>query len=380
MWLVGVSEEMEEEYPALPRVFETLRRTIESVPSSWRQEIDRYVLTRFIATLRLAATGQIELSPGQYYQAIYDEMDRASDPCEISAVATLASAFWTDDRDQCRYITKNIDAVRRGASIRRLFVVSDVDWPKLYPVIRQQLEVGISIRRARRTILAEATALEDMVVYLDQPGAAPRIYITDHFFDNPAKIKRARLVLDIDDRGALLEAFERVWSTASVVTPRDLKEAVTPDQFSPEPGPNMKEYSLATPVVTCAEAASAKGIALANEVKTLLLSTTKGFVALHLPGDAEAALRCVKNALEVREARLASPDELKELGLVPGTVCAVKDPIWSLPHLISKRVLQMDMVSTNNGTHRGFYRFHPSVLLEASSVMIGAFELGGENA
>lgn len=259
-----------------------------------------------------------------------------------------------------------------------MYIVSDQDWHDLHSVVRQQLEAGIPVRRTKPTIFTELPSLEDMVVFVDPEAAVSRAYVADHYFDDQSKVRRGRLIFGKEDRGQLLDSFERLWALASVVTIRDLineeKVNLRTERGTPEPGPNMKEYTLANPVVKCDEAASAKGIPLENELKTLLLATQKGFVALHLPGNADASFRSVKNALEIREACLATPNELASFGLRPGTVCALKDPVWSLPHLISKRVLQMDMISTNNGTQRGFYRFHPSVLLEADSVMLGEFE------
>ncbi|HUP60251.1 MAG TPA: TIR domain-containing protein [Thermoanaerobaculia bacterium] len=376
LWLQGVKEEMESEHPSLPRLYEMLRATFKSVPNSWREAIERYVVGSFMTTLKLASQGQIVLTPGQYYQAIYDELDEAAAPCEVLGVATLSSTFWSEDREQRTYVRKNAEAVRRGADIKRLFIVPDVEWNKLNRVVRQQLELGIHVRRAKPAILAEATRLEDMVMFVHRPSGSSRVYITDPAFDNPTAIRRARLILDAQDRSDLFEAFERVWSNAASVTVRDLATSVPPgkDERAPEPGPNMKVYALASPVVSCEEAAAAKGIPLDNELKTLILTTKRGYVALHILGNGEASLRAVKNAMDAREASLAPLAALSALGLQPGTVCAVKDPVWSLPHLITRRVFSKDMVSTNNGTHRGFYRFHPSVLLEADSVMVGDFE------
>jgi len=237
--------------------------------------------------------------------------------------------------------------------------------------------VGIHIRRARPAILAEALRLEDMVIVIPTPEVDSRIYITDPAFDNPTAIRRARLMLDADVRKDLYTTFQRVWASSTTVTIRDLETtAVAKDTRAPEPGPNMKVYTLDSPVVSCEEAAAAKGIPLDNELKTLILDTTRGLVALHLLGDGEASLRAVKNAMGVKQAFLAEASTLAEIGLQPGTVCAVKDPVWSMPHLITRRILSKDMVSTNNGTHRGFYRFHPTVLLEADSVTLGDFEQG----
>lgn len=136
----------------------------------------------------------------------------------------------------------------------------------------------------------------------------------------------------------------------------------------------LKEYKLDRPVVTCEEAARAKGIPLENELKTLLLETSNGLVAVELPGDAKVSLRKIKDVLEVKNAHLAAPEILAELGLKPGTVSAVCAPVWDMPHLVSMRLLNIDEVSTNSGKKDGYYRFEPSLLLKAENVKIGDFE------
>lgn len=376
IWLDGVRDEIEHNDPALPHLLDELRTVFRAVPSAWRTEIDRYVLSSFVAALKQASQGQIVLTPGQYYQAIYDEIDQIAAPAEVLGVVTLASPLWTDDRDQLRYVRKNTQAAQRGVSIRRLFIVPDHEWPRFHGPVKELLSAGISVRRARPAIVAEATVLEDMVLFVDKTRGTSRAYVAEPAFDNPGRIRRGRLLLNADDRGALRDIFERVWTTASEMTARDIaKPRTSGDQAGRgEPGRSMRAYSLARPVVSCAEAAMAKGIPIANELKSLIISTAKGMVALHLPGDSEANLRAVKQVLEVREASLASPEELSALGLSPGIVCAVKAPTWDLPHLVSRRVMQMEYVSTNNGTHRGFYRFHPAVFYDADSLVVGEFE------
>ena len=136
----------------------------------------------------------------------------------------------------------------------------------------------------------------------------------------------------------------------------------------------LKEYKLERPVVTCEEAARAKGIPLENELKTLLLETSNGLVAVELPGDAYASLRKIKDFLNVKKAYMATPETLAKLKLEPGTISTVHAPIWDMLHLVSKRLLKIDEVSTNSGNKDGYYRFKPSILLKAKNVKIGDFE------
>jgi len=137
--------------------------------------------------------------------------------------------------------------------------------------------------------------------------------------------------------------------------------------------PEFEEYILKKPVVSCKEAAIAKGIPLKNELKTLILKTRLGFVALQLPGNAKASLRKVKNALNINQASLASPKELQLFGLEPGTVSAVQNPTWSMFHLVDETLLSLKYISTNSGSKRGYYIFKPSVLLNADNVLFGDF-------
>jgi prolyl-tRNA editing enzyme YbaK/EbsC (Cys-tRNA(Pro) deacylase) len=135
----------------------------------------------------------------------------------------------------------------------------------------------------------------------------------------------------------------------------------------------LKVYKLDKEVVTCEEAAVAKGIPLKNELKTLIIQTSDGLYALHLPGNRQASLRAVKNFLNVDESYLLDEDELGELHLMPGTVSPMVDIVWNLPHLVSQEVLNRNFVSTNDGTRSGYVIFKPQILLSAMNVKIGKF-------
>jgi prolyl-tRNA editing enzyme YbaK/EbsC (Cys-tRNA(Pro) deacylase) len=82
----------------------------------------------------------------------------------------------------------------------------------------------------------------------------------------------------------------------------------------------------------------------------------------------------VKSRLEATEAYLADPEDLLALDLSPGTVCAILEPVWSMPHLVSHRLLNRGMVMTNNGTRTGYFEFDPALLTEAADVVVDDFE------
>jgi prolyl-tRNA editing enzyme YbaK/EbsC (Cys-tRNA(Pro) deacylase) len=127
-------------------------------------------------------------------------------------------------------------------------------------------------------------------------------------------------------------------------------------------------------VVTCVQAASAKGIPLENELKTLVVRTTNGVYAVNVRGNQAVSLRAVKRFLHVREAHLLSALELRLLGLTPGTVCPVLAPVWNMRQLLSTTLLNLDFVTTNNGCLSGYFVFSPQLLLKLPNLQVGDFE------
>ncbi|HPQ67978.1 MAG TPA: nucleotide-binding protein [bacterium] len=366
-WLNRVKDELKQIYPKQENLFNHIKQCLTGLPVSWRKNIDDYIISNFYNSLIMASQGQIELTPGQYYNALFEEMENAKKPIKIYAVAALSSEFWKEDDEQQEYLDKNFKAVNRGVEIQRLYFVPDSDWDDHKQIIKAQLEHKIVIRRVKKP----DTPLEDMVMFFDPSNNTSRAYIADHVLNNPHRIRRGRLLLDQHESRNLYKAFKMEWKRAIRVTNENLYDNKS---SLPEPGIMLKAFFLDEPVVSCEEAAAAKNIPLENELKTLILKTQIGTIALHLPGNKEASLRSIKNVLEVKDVSLASLEDLKSLGLSPGTVCAVKDPVWSMRHMISKQLLRKKFVSTNNGTLQGYYRFDPKILLEANDFILGDFE------
>lgn len=126
-------------------------------------------------------------------------------------------------------------------------------------------------------------------------------------------------------------------------------------------------------VVSCEEAAAAKGISLVNELKSLVLETSKGLYIVHIPGNKCLDLRKVKKFIHVDEACLASKEVLTSLGVRPGTVTPFSDNIWNLRQLVSEEILSLKFVSTNNGKLDEYISFSPMLLLKVPNVYVGNF-------
>jgi len=143
-------------------------------------------------------------------------------------------------------------------------------------------------------------------------------------------------------------------------------------------------------VYSCEDAATAKGISLHEELKSLVLrivpqnekATLNDLCILHLPGDKMADLRAVKRDIKKHfnsdEAYLAYDTDLKLLGVAHGAVCPFLDKIWELTHLISEDLLDIKRVSTNSGRFNSCIYFHPNTLLKSPRYIIGNYSKQAE--
>ena len=136
---------------------------------------------------------------------------------------------------------------------------------------------------------------------------------------------------------------------------------------------------LAFEVISCKQAALAKSIPIEQELKTLVLysKTVDDFFAAHIRGGDRLRHRAVKSIakkakLGLRgDLSLASPAQLSNLNLRPGTVCPLLEPVWGMHHFIDKNVFSNPVVSTNDGTRTGYIFFPPSLLELADVTTLG---------
>lgn len=336
--------------------------------------VERHVLYRLKRDMDLLAHNEISLTQSEYYSELLREIRSADVTTEITAISTMTAELWNANPEQVKYADENIAAAKRGAKIRRLFVCSDNDWRQLGPRILGQVGSGIEVRRAPLQIFRDVRELEDMVVFSNHGRGTRRGFIANVSRQSRYELDSGTIILDVDKRQATYSAFQRAWDIGDDVATEGLPRKGPAIGSAPPPGLAMDAISLNHQVVTCEQAAEAKGIPLENELKSLILQTSKGLFAAHVRGNRDVSLKAVKRVLEADEAYMAGPEIMESLGLTPGTVSAVLDPVWSLPQLISREVLQLGYVSTNIGRKDAYVRFNPKVLIEADKVQIGDFE------
>lgn len=371
-WIHGLTTRTTKERVALEKAITEIDAFTEKLNKNDREIIKKYVVNRFVHDVSNLQGNELILSQTEYFSQLNREIDTAAEGSELIAIATMSANMWDRDPEQTIYATKNLEASKRKVKIKRLFICSDKDWNDVYDNVEKQLDAGIEVRRISPSVMRDIKHLVDVAIFRS-PNDTARGYIAEKDIHNLSRIRRGRIVFNMRSDHPTLEAFDRAWSLASSAKVAETPMALVANTVDP-PGASMEILNLDTNVVSCDQAASAKGIPLKNELKSIILATSDGMVALHLRGDRRVSLRAVKNTLDVKQAYMLPASELEKIGLVAGTVSAVLEPVWSMPHLISRSVLALEYVSTNARVLDQYFKFKPEILLQAKSTFIGDFE------
>lgn len=116
---------------------------------------------------------------------------------------------------------------------------------------------------------------------------------------------------------------------------------------------------------SCDAVPAARGIPKGFELKSLVLRTGASLWVAHLPAERRLSLRNTKAVLGLHDLCLAPRSALPA---IPGRICALCEPIASLPAIVCDRLLAKPMVSTNDSTIESFFFFPPEVLLTMGRV------------
>lgn len=370
-WLTGIKSILHTSNTIYKETLKIITDTFSTMPEIWTEEIRKYIISPFKISVKDSIHGKITLNLEQYYQSLYSEMSEAGEYTEICASSTLSNSIWTKDIYQQRYMEFNTNAINKGAKIRRLFVLDQTYSFEIESVIEKQRSDGILVRLINPKLFFEELNL-DIVIFINKKEDTIKSYTSTKYYNNSDRLKGGNLYLKEDECNEQLEKFNRIWEIAHEPIIKETNKQI--DNTKTPPGNNLKIFKLKSPVVSCVEASKARNIPIQNELKTLIVYTSGGFIAVNLPGDGRISLRKIKNILNSNEACLADPEDLAEMGLSAGTVSAVLDPVWSMPQLISKRLLKLDYITTNNGTKTGYFKFKPSILLNAENITVGDFE------
>lgn len=143
----------------------------------------------------------------------------------------------------------------------------------------------------------------------------------------------------------------------------------------------VRTGKLSKPVISCVEAAREKEIDLVHELKSILMCDRhfdsernvkkSNFFFAHVTGDTRISTKRLKKIIPSRNVSPAKEALLDlKFGVTPGTVTPIIHEIWTAPHFLDKSLLQLDWVSTNDGTSTGWVVFDPKCLLFAPLVRV----------
>ncbi|MBK6346934.1 MAG: nucleotide-binding protein [Bacteroidales bacterium] len=191
------------------------------------------------------AVSEFVLNTTQYYDSILAKLSMADSSTTVRAISLVSPDVWTNDPHQKRFYEYNVSAKKNGATIQRLFIASDEQISDHWTIIQQQLKDGFEIKTIHPRIFSEHTNLDDSITFADSKEM--RCYKTIQFYDNPYKLKGARLILNDNTCKEQIKSFDTVWKVAKI--PSDPKFQAKKNHQPP--GLKMKALILPQEVVTC---------------------------------------------------------------------------------------------------------------------------------
>ncbi len=355
-------------------------------------------LENFVQELRQIKNGHLPLSEWDYYARIIDRMNSMPSGANVYATSSIDERRWSDDPRQLNYMSANNEAVSRGVEIHRIFIIekNKINNPAyieaLQEIDRQMSNKMLDVKAVWREQLPNIDFLyQDWVLFDDHDPEVFRAFgdsidktrvshaelIKGHSedgTDNIDKYKKAyQTLLSFTLNNNVLKNSIKITNTNEAFIEKDIKKS-----YNDTPSNSLTAYNLDKPVITCEQAAAAKGISLSSELKTIIILADEKIYAVNVPGNLNISLRKIKKFLDCDQAFMIDRVKLNDLGLVPGTVCPVKDPVWNMPQLLDESVLHHKFVSTNNGSLLSYFMFHPKILLSAPNIQIGDFSTTSE--
>jgi prolyl-tRNA editing enzyme YbaK/EbsC (Cys-tRNA(Pro) deacylase) len=126
-------------------------------------------------------------------------------------------------------------------------------------------------------------------------------------------------------------------------------------------------------VISCTEAACARGVPLGVELKTLLLRSRGLIVAVHLPADRRLNSRVVRKLLRTRRLSFLHEDQLAAYGVQRGAINPWNVPFCAL-HLVAQSVFRIARMSTNNARLDEGVLFATRDLRRLPGLIVGPFD------
>lgn len=209
-----------EKKPLMDELIELLEK-VGSLSIPCRENILKLLVMPFKSNITQAIKGEIYLSPVQYYLALTSEMDNAASKNEILAVATLPSLIWIDDHQQQEYLKRNLKASEHGANIRRLFILPDDQWKQMGPILKEQIDKGIKIRKLPPSLHGEFSRIEDMVLFKDTYFNESHAYLAE-LAKNSTHIGGGHLILYKEKINELKDDFDTAWAISTEINSKNI--------------------------------------------------------------------------------------------------------------------------------------------------------------
>lgn len=129
------------------------------------------------------------------------------------------------------------------------------------------------------------------------------------------------------------------------------------------------------PVFTSEQAAAVRNTEMKQGAKAIVFSADKKPILVVVPGDKRIDLKLFKRLYQIKDLRLLSAEEVRELtGLEIGAIPPFGSTM-NLPTYLDEQITRNEMMAFNVGSHTKSIQMKPTDFLKLAKPLIGNFAI-----
>jgi hypothetical protein len=175
------------------------------------------IVDKALEKLQKIPDGRIPLETSEYFEELFDAIQNVPSNCTILAVNSINMSRWTDDPRQRRYERANYEAIKRGARIRRVFVLEKKEMEsqrraEICRTIAEQKDNGIQIDVVWLEDIRNNHELHDDFVLFDH--GEPSLFLDVFDPHDTSRVLSGELVTDEKAIAEYRRKFDRLLNCA----------------------------------------------------------------------------------------------------------------------------------------------------------------------
>jgi len=173
------------------------------------------ILDSAIERLTLIPKGILRLDPSIYFTELIETMNKETKGAHVLAVNSISLSRWNDDPREKHYFQANLDAIRRGVNVHRIFLLdkSKMKGPEadqLKRIIVQQRDAEILVEIVWYEDILHDRELHDDFVLFDESNV---VFVDEYDRIDPTRVLRGDRICNPEELSKYRRVFQSLLQT-----------------------------------------------------------------------------------------------------------------------------------------------------------------------